>query len=113
VIKQKQPLKILPSQEQAENTEAKYWHRWESFWIRIASRKRTDFIYCWRQHLGGRVENAITTFKPEIIVTNSGGAIIPGFENNPILMNEEQTILLADCKERKSYRRSFGKFRPL
>jgi L-ascorbate metabolism protein UlaG (beta-lactamase superfamily) len=41
------------------------------------------------------VENAITTFKPEIIVTNSGGAIIPGFENNPILMNEEQTILLA------------------
>jgi hypothetical protein len=63
--------------------------------------------------LGGRVENAITTFKPEIIVTNSGGAIIPGFENNPILMNEEQTILLADCKERKSYRRSFGKFRPL
>jgi hypothetical protein len=54
------------------------------------------------------VENAITTFKPEIIVTNSGGAIIPGFENNPILMNEEQTILLADCKERKSYRRSFG-----
>jgi hypothetical protein len=31
----------------------------------------------------------------EIIVTNSGGAIIPGFENNPILMNEEQTILLA------------------
>jgi hypothetical protein len=36
-----------------------------------------------------------STFKPEIIVTNSGGAIIPGFENNPILMNEEQTILLA------------------
>jgi hypothetical protein len=69
------------------------------FWIRIASRKRTDFIYCWRQHLG-RV-SAITTFKPEIIVTNSGGAIIPGFENNPILMNEEQTILLAHCKERK------------
>jgi hypothetical protein len=23
-------------------------------------------------------------------------------------MNEEQTILLTDCKERKSYRRSFG-----
>jgi hypothetical protein len=47
------------------------------------------------------------------MATNSGGAIIPGFENNPILMNEEQTILLTDCKERKSYRRSFGKFRPL
>jgi L-ascorbate metabolism protein UlaG (beta-lactamase superfamily) len=41
------------------------------------------------------VENVIETYKPEIIVTNSGGAIIPGFENNPILMNEEQTILLA------------------
>lgn len=40
------------------------------------------------------VESAIATFKPEVIVTNSGGAIIPGFENNPILMNEEQTILL-------------------
>lgn len=41
------------------------------------------------------VENTIVTFKPEIIITNSGGAIIPGFENNPILMNEEETILLA------------------
>ena len=41
------------------------------------------------------VENTIVTFKPEIIVTNSGGAVIPGFENNPILMNEEETILLA------------------
>lgn len=41
------------------------------------------------------VENTIATFKPEIIVANSGGAIIPGFENNPILMNEEETILLA------------------
>jgi hypothetical protein len=35
-------------------------------------------------------------------------AIIPGFENNPILMNEEQTILLAQtAKNAKSYRRSF------
>ncbi|MBT8316900.1 MAG: MBL fold metallo-hydrolase [Lutibacter sp.] len=41
------------------------------------------------------IENTITTFKPEVIVTNSGGAIMPGFENNPIIMNEEQTILLA------------------
>jgi L-ascorbate metabolism protein UlaG (beta-lactamase superfamily) len=41
------------------------------------------------------VENAIATFKPEIIITNSGGAIMPGFEKNPIIMNEEQTILLA------------------
>lgn len=41
------------------------------------------------------VENTIATFEPEIIVTNSGGAIIPGFENSPILMNEVETILLA------------------
>ena len=41
------------------------------------------------------IENTITTFKPQIIVTNSGGAIMPGYENNPIIMNEEQTILLS------------------
>ena len=41
------------------------------------------------------IQNVISSFKPEIIITNSGGAIIPGHENNPILMNEEQTILLA------------------
>lgn len=45
------------------------------------------------------IENAIVRFKPEIIVTNSGGAIIPGFEDNPILMNEEQTILLSTKAE--------------
>jgi hypothetical protein len=57
-------LKYYP-QEQAENTRAKYWHRWEGFWIRIASRKQTDFIYVgiWVEE----VENAITTFKPEIM----------------------------------------------
>ena len=60
------------------------------------------------------VENVIGTYKLEIIVTNSGGAIILGFENNPILMNEEQTILLAQtAKKRKSYSYSFRKFRPL
>ncbi|OZV68164.1 MBL fold metallo-hydrolase [Winogradskyella aurantia] len=41
------------------------------------------------------VENVIATFKPEIIITNSGGAIMPGFENDPIIMNAEQTISLA------------------
>jgi L-ascorbate metabolism protein UlaG (beta-lactamase superfamily) len=41
------------------------------------------------------IENVIATFNPEIIITNSGGAIMPGFENNPIIMNEEETILLA------------------
>ena len=38
------------------------------------------------------VKKAIETFKPEIIITNSGGGIIPGFEDYPVLMNEEQTI---------------------
>jgi L-ascorbate metabolism protein UlaG (beta-lactamase superfamily) len=46
------------------------------------------------------IEHAITAFKPEIIITNSGGAIMPGFENNPIIMNEEQTILLAQYSSR-------------
>jgi metal-dependent hydrolase (beta-lactamase superfamily II) len=45
VIKQKQPLKILPSQEQAENTRWRILAQMGGFWIRIASRKRTDFIY--------------------------------------------------------------------
>jgi L-ascorbate metabolism protein UlaG (beta-lactamase superfamily) len=40
------------------------------------------------------VENAIELYNPEIIITNSGGAIIPGFEQHPVLMDEEQTILL-------------------
>jgi hypothetical protein len=74
--------------------------------------KRTDFIYVGDSIWVEEVENAITTFKPEIIVTNSGGAIIPGFENNPILMNEEQTILLTDCKNAK-LSPFIWKFRPL
>ena len=41
---------------------------------------------------GTEVENTIKKFKPEIIITHSGGAIIPGHENNPILMNAEETI---------------------
>jgi len=38
------------------------------------------------------VKKAIEKFKAEIIITNSGGGIIPGFEDYPVLMNEEQTI---------------------
>jgi hypothetical protein len=52
VKKQKQPLKILPHKNRRKT------RKWRNigtdgrgFWIRIASRKRTDFIYCWRQHL--------------------------------------------------------------
>lgn len=38
------------------------------------------------------VEQAIKKFDPDWIITNSGGAVIPGFETTPILMNEEGTI---------------------
>jgi len=38
------------------------------------------------------VKEAIKDYQPEIIVTNSGGAIIPGNENKPAIMDEEQTI---------------------
>jgi len=40
------------------------------------------------------VKKAIEIFKPEIIITNSGGGIIPKFEAYPVLMNEKQTIEL-------------------
>jgi len=36
------------------------------------------------------VENAIEKFKPDIIITHSGGATLPGFE--PIIMDAEQTL---------------------
>lgn len=42
------------------------------------------------------VERAIKKYKPEIIITNSGGGIIPGFEKYPVMMNEEQTIELME-----------------
>jgi len=42
------------------------------------------------------VIEAIKDYRPKIIVTNSGGAIIPGHENNPAIMDEEQTISI--CK---------------
>ncbi len=42
-----------------------------------------------------QVQNAIEYFNPDIIITNSGGGIIPGFENFPVHMNEEQTIAIS------------------
>lgn len=38
------------------------------------------------------VKSTIQRFNPEIIITNSGGGIIPGFENTPVIMDEGQTI---------------------
>jgi L-ascorbate metabolism protein UlaG (beta-lactamase superfamily) len=40
------------------------------------------------------VEQAIGKFRPDYIITNSGGAAFPGFEASPILMDEEQTVSL-------------------
>lgn len=42
------------------------------------------------------IKKAIDTYQPEIIITNSGGAFIPGYEENLILMDEEETISLAN-----------------
>ncbi|MFL1897233.1 MBL fold metallo-hydrolase [Aquimarina sp. 2-A2] len=38
------------------------------------------------------VEQTITNYSPQVIVTNSGGAFIPGHEKNLILMNEADTM---------------------
>lgn len=40
------------------------------------------------------IQNIINQHNPEIVITNSGGAEFPG--SGPIIMNAEQTILLAD-----------------
>ncbi|WP_426588281.1 MBL fold metallo-hydrolase [Mucilaginibacter sp. R-33] len=40
------------------------------------------------------VTMTIERFRPDIIVTNSGGAVVPGFEDSPILMEEKQTMEL-------------------
>ncbi|MDO7173722.1 MBL fold metallo-hydrolase [Mariniflexile sp. AS56] len=42
--------------------------------------------------LTNSVIQTIQRFKPDIIVTNSGGGIIPGYESTPVIMDEEQTI---------------------
>lgn len=39
---------------------------------------------------GEEVENSIKTYNPDIIITHSGGAVIPG--HNPILMDANETI---------------------
>ncbi|TDH26921.1 MBL fold metallo-hydrolase [Segetibacter sp. 3557_3] len=40
------------------------------------------------------VEESIQHFKPDYIVTNSGGAEMPGFVGTLIILNEEQTVTL-------------------
>lgn len=44
----------------------------------------------WNDEVGAAIEK----HQPDIIVTNSGGAIIPRFETTPILMDEAGTITL-------------------
>lgn len=45
--------------------------------------------------LGDEVRHVIAAQKPDIIVTFSGGAVIPGFETTPILMDAAATVELA------------------
>lgn len=40
------------------------------------------------------IKKNIKKFKPDYIIVNSGGALIKGFENTPIIMDEEQTMAL-------------------
>lgn len=40
------------------------------------------------------IKKTIEKFKPDYIIVNSGGALIKGYENSPIIMNEEQTMAL-------------------
>ncbi len=42
------------------------------------------------------IKTTIDRFKPEVVLTNSGGAIMPGYENTPILMDAIQTANLAE-----------------
>ena len=42
------------------------------------------------------VKKAIDTFQPDVIFTNSGGAFIPGYESDLILMDAHETIALAN-----------------
>ena len=48
-----------------------------------------DTIWC------EEVANTINMYHPDIIITHSGGAVIPGYD--PILMDEEQTITVANA----------------
>lgn len=40
------------------------------------------------------VAQALEKYRPDVIVANTGGAQFPGFEDTPILMDEEQTVSL-------------------
>ncbi|RWX02498.1 MBL fold metallo-hydrolase [Flavobacterium cerinum] len=40
------------------------------------------------------IKKNIKKFDPDYIIVNSGGALIKGYENTPIIMNEEQTMAL-------------------
>ncbi|MNQ38046.1 metal-dependent hydrolase [compost metagenome] len=40
------------------------------------------------------IKKDIKKFKPDYIIVNSGGALIKGFENSPIIMDEAQTMAL-------------------
>lgn len=42
------------------------------------------------------IKETIIDYQPDIIITNSGGGIIPNFEDFPVLMNEEQTIKVTE-----------------
>lgn len=41
------------------------------------------------------VRDAITQFKPDVIITNSGNGLFPGHEEFPVIMDEKQTIEVA------------------
>jgi L-ascorbate metabolism protein UlaG (beta-lactamase superfamily) len=41
------------------------------------------------------VTEVIDTYQPDLIITNSGGAFIPGHEENLILLDEQETLELA------------------
>ncbi len=40
------------------------------------------------------IKKTIKKYKPDYIIVNSGGAVVPGYENTPILMDEDQTMAL-------------------
>ena len=43
-----------------------------------------------------KIKQNIARYKPDYLVVNSGGARIAGFENTPIVMDEEQTMALIE-----------------
>ena len=44
-----------------------------------------------------KIKQNIAKYKPDYIIVNSGGARITGFENTPIIMDEEQTMALLEA----------------